>query len=976
MRTTQTIVPGSGFHQIAAQHIWTFLDVCTTQDETQVQQAVIVVPTAAQIGDLRTALALASSNTLNPRFIPRIVTLGHWLQDLVPEPNAPAVRSQTARLLSVQQTLKENDWLRKTLGAHSDGALWSLAQSLITVCDELAEEWLVAQPQQSLQYDKVLQKALESAFNRLHQHVLGDEATLVLTFWRHLTSVHDPIPARWQQLQRLAAQTEHPVIWCAPTAPTTLEAHFLQRLAQQAPVLELGYDWALQHNALQTPHADLLRCWPELQATSATQGDANDVTTVAATVAAHIHLLPAKRFEDEATQAAQAVLQALEAGEGNIALIAQDRVVARRVRALLARCDIPVRDETGWKLSTTRAAAALMAWFDVVASGMQQGPEGMALLDFLKSPFTLPDLPERSRSIAQLESLMRREGVTGGWQRLRSMVAQVAQQPDTTIDEDELPFTDYGAFEALSSTPPAIAPTAPVLPQLSALENLLETLYTQAKAWAIPTASMAQWSQLLERTLDVLGLDKAFAQDEAGRQLLQALAGITQLVPEGAPDLFGDAQLGRTRLTAQEWRALVSVTIESATYREPMPSGAIRVTLLPLNGARMRRFDRVIVVGCDDQQLPSKTQDALFFSNQLRRELQLPDREKRYAQQARDLAEVLLNNPQVVATWQTQSATGEPKRLTPWFARLQASVWPINVIAPSAQRFDTTAAQCFQPQPAAPDLVLHKLSASAYNTLRRCPYQFYVQRMLGLQALDDMHEEVEKRHFGQWLHQILFTYHQTIPANADRITQDALLMQISAEVFNHEMAKDGHAVRYWPRWQSAMPKYLDWQQSVTEQGWKWEAGELKRQQALPLADGKVLQLVGQLDRIDSHIDGLNMVRDYKTQTADALKKKRAEPGEDCQLPFYALLMPGIDEGTWIPLEGKKIVAVGLDEGQKLDALAEQLKVQICHDFNRLYQGEALPALGDEAACRYCEMRGLCRKGTWAERNVIGQGDAT
>ncbi len=64
--------------------------------------------------------------------------------------------------------------------------------------------------------------------------------------------------------------------------------------------------------------------------------------------------------EDEARRAAACVLAHLAQGRMPVALAAQDRVLTRRVLALLAHKGLAVRDETGWKLSTTRAAAGIM----------------------------------------------------------------------------------------------------------------------------------------------------------------------------------------------------------------------------------------------------------------------------------------------------------------------------------------------------------------------------------------------------------------------------------------------------------------------------------------------------------------------------------------------------------------------------------------------------------------------------------------
>ena len=63
---------------------------------------------------------------------------------------------------------------------------------------------------------------------------------------------------------------------------------------------------------------------------------------------------------DEAERAAACVLRHVEAGRVPVALAAIDRVLTRRIRAMLDVRGVAIRDETGWKLSTTRAAAHVM----------------------------------------------------------------------------------------------------------------------------------------------------------------------------------------------------------------------------------------------------------------------------------------------------------------------------------------------------------------------------------------------------------------------------------------------------------------------------------------------------------------------------------------------------------------------------------------------------------------------------------------
>ena len=112
--------------------------------------------------------------------------------------------------------------------------------------------------------------------------------------------------------------------------------------------------------------------------------------------------------EDEAQRSAACVLAHLQAGRSPVALVAQDRLLTRRVRAMLADAGVAVRDETGWTLSTTRAAATVMTLLRACVWNASCD----AVLEWVKSAPTLaPD------SVARFERDLRRAGVSE-WQRV------------------------------------------------------------------------------------------------------------------------------------------------------------------------------------------------------------------------------------------------------------------------------------------------------------------------------------------------------------------------------------------------------------------------------------------------------------------------------------------------------------------------------------------------------------------------------
>ncbi|MFW6166000.1 MAG: recombinase RecB, partial [Ralstonia sp.] len=480
---TLAFAPGPAFLSHAADAAWRFLD---THAESP-GAGTVVVPTAAQIPGIRSALHASAQASGAPRLLPRILTLGHWLLDLPPEPGLPAARSALSRLLAVQQALKTQAWLREALGAQDDAALWGVAQVLVTVSDELSQRWLTLDAADSAAegrpeaLEAALAAALERTYAQLSERFLGTESRIVLTFWRLLSGASDPIPVRLRAMRRLLDELRGPIVWVSPTDPEAVDLDFLTRAAQRVPVLSVGYDWnaseAEQAAAPTTPATQgdfrdlLLHAWPECATPAqSTHDDAPD----AGLPAPVLRIAGAARFEDEAAFAAHTLVDWLNAGRRSLALVAQDRIVARRVRALLARVNVPVRDETGWKLSTTRAAAALMRWVDVV----QGDGDTAALLDLVKSPFCLRDADAGSAAptwVAELERRVRRHNVSGGWGRLRRLVAD---RPAELADGE---------------------------PQTSRLADRLGLLADEAALWRrAGNATLDAWVTLLSGTLDRL----------------------------------------------------------------------------------------------------------------------------------------------------------------------------------------------------------------------------------------------------------------------------------------------------------------------------------------------------------------------------------------------------------------------------------------------------------------------------------------
>ena len=116
--------------------------------------------------------------------------------------------------------------------------------------------------------------------------------------------------------------------------------------------------------------------------------------------------------QDEARRSAACAVRHIQAGRFPLALVSSDRAFTRQVQALLEAAGVTVRDETGWKLSTTRAGAFVMALLRAAVWNATTD----AVVAWLKlAPFA-------QSQVDALEALLRRYGVRD-WSQVSRMPA-------------------------------------------------------------------------------------------------------------------------------------------------------------------------------------------------------------------------------------------------------------------------------------------------------------------------------------------------------------------------------------------------------------------------------------------------------------------------------------------------------------------------------------------------------------------------
>ena len=804
------------------------------QRQVHPSRVVVLVPYAQLMAQARSAWRRGASAG-SAQFVPRFETTMNWTRSLRGfSPDGDDLRLDSARDALTATSLLSRAGLaahQQVLGQRLMEAAWSLAKVAAAVPPEARADW-------GLQLGAELAAGLEA-----------------------------PVFAFESATARLA------LAWAANSSYPT-DAVFEAR-----PALLVVLD-GFQAEPLTLA---LKQAWGESVISIALAPDEPEAALD--TLALHAAL----DAEDEAHRAAACVLTHLSKGRSPVALVAQDRQLTRRVHAMLAGRGVAVRDETGWKLSTTRAAAALMSLLRATVWNASTD----AVLDWLKNaPAFAAD------AVTALEISLRRRGER-----------------------------DWAA-----------------VPKTEALVQQVQPLRAGLQAGR----SLSQWLLDLRQALQSTGQWPALEQDAAGQAVLDALR-----LREGAEQEFADVT---TRFSLSEFTAWVSQTLEGSSF-SPDHAEPAQVVILPMSQLLGRPLAAVVLPGCDEVRLPVSPEPPGLWTPEQRKLLNLPSRAE-LAEATRAAWHYALQFPQVDILWRL-SEGGEHLMASGFVQALQLGQAPALAADPSALRA-LTPQPCAMPRPTGEAVPLTRLSSTAYEDLRRCPYRFFALRQLRLQASDELDAEVDKRDFGNWLHGVLKSFHEALQqAPTQDATTRLAMLNLAAEQSTQALGlSPSEFLPFAAAWPRVRAGYLHWLTEFEASGARFDEAEVWKE--TPLG---ALTLVGKIDRVDRAPDGSAWVMDYKTESRATTTQRLKDSLEDTQLAFYAALLT--DDTL-----AAAYVNVGEKDGTKsypqpdITDLRDHLVEAISTDMARIAVGEPLPALGEGLACEFCAARGLCRKDFW------------
>lgn len=917
------------------------------------------------------ARALASGHSA---LLPPVAsTLGTWAQQFCNIPQRPI--RDTARELLLFETLREFPRLTGQFGA------WPLIGSLV----ELFEELTLQRARLSDNFT-AFQNTIAAGYglDQGSSPLSGDEVRLVHALWigwrEHLAernivdSASLTVRALEESLENLPPHLHIFVVGFSVLTRAERDWIRVMRNRQQLTLIVHGRAGALGYH----PDAPLTQLFAALQIDPPTATASRGYTAFldaafagptpvmqkrAADLAARVPIdtvrdrlaiHQAADLDQEARAIDVQVRRWYLGGLKNIGIVTADRRLARRVRALLERAGINVRDAGGWALSTTSAATALMRWIECLSQDFYYQP----LLDLLKSPFVrLQGSDAAGSAVAALEQhVIFKRNIGAGLGNYRNALASRDRAEQQDVDDENLRRAAH---------------------LLERLDRAARPIYRLMDGRA--HAARAYLAALLT-SLEQLGMIEGFTADEAGEQLLAVL-----------DDLHAGAAEYAIDLSWTEFVQWLRRDLERRHFR-PALAGA-GVELMGISESCLYRFEAVIVAGCTRVHLPGVYRALPFFNDSVRRALGLPGIEQRHAEILHDFRRLLEAGARVLITMRRDDG-GEPVVASPWVERLRAFACmafdhdlsdPTLTVLSQARETRLASDDAPLPRPRTypivdlpPQLIPQRISASAVQRLFDCPYQFYAMHCLRLSEHDDISEELEKSDYGQRVHRILQAFHQGAPklpgpwnralTCKNRPDAERLLREITRAAFDPDLARDFSARGWLHRWEKIIPAYLDWE--LARAGtWRHAASELVLEREIRGGSHAVV-LTGRIDRMVRGASGCGII-DFKTGAIPHIDT--IARGEHVQLPLYALLVKEpVDQALFLSLLPGGIVDRHGLAGAELTDLVTAVRARLADLVDALYHGAGLAAWGDIETCGRCPMEGLCRKSFWLGTENTGK----
>jgi ATP-dependent helicase/nuclease subunit B len=526
----------------------------------------------------------------------------------------------------------------------------------------------------------------------------------------------------------------------------------------------------------------------------------------------------------EALAIALALREALETPHRTAALVTPDRDLARRVAAELHRWQVEIDDSAGQPLADSPPATLLRALLTAIDSGFAP----VDLLALLKHPLCTLGLA-RSALLDTTRRLDRK--------CLRGL------KPETGIAalSEKVARERADVVDLIQRLARATGPLGTAMSDGAPADTLIDLTVAAAEGCA---PGDALWS------------------GDAGEALADALA------------RQRTAWQGRRAVAPGEWPALLTTMLATETLRPSFGRHPRLAIWGPLE-ARLQRADLLVLGGLNEGTWPPAVETGPWINRPMRVQLALPQPERRIGLSAHDFASALA--AERVLLTRAEREGGAPTVPSRWLARLDALFgWDATTgLAPPeyiqrgrrtwvawAESLDDPEAYRPWPRPEPrPPIEARptQLSVSSVEQWRRDPYGLYARRILKLDVLDPLEQELGAAERGSQLHKVLDEFLKAHPEGA--LPDDALEIfeRMGEQHLALVLAAPAERAFWWPRFQRLARWFVVTENARRAAGTRLLASETRG--ALKLGP---LTITAIADRIDEIEPGGREIIDYKT----------------------------------------------------------------------------------------------------------------
>ena len=441
---------------------------------------------------------------------------------------------------------------------------------------------------------------------------------------------------------------------------------------------------------------------------------------------------------------------------------------------------------------------------------------------------------------------------------------------------------------------------------LNQLHSHLATLLKPLTGKKRPLAHWTQpWGKLL---LEVYGDRTMDKEDPEDRRTIRAC----QNIYESLADKQQVPEVWQTRVTAINALELALQASVDGTVAPPADPLAIEMVGwldLPLDDAPV-----VVVTGMNDEYIPASENGHLFLPNSLCEKLGILDNNRRYARDAYALNVINRVREHCLLVVGRRDSEGEPQKPSrllfvsdpPTVARRARAFFGYSGKADIhfwlADPADLPTSQQFVIPLPETGISQNNLTVTSFREYIKCPYRFYLSKVMRLDSVDDGWRELDPRAFGNLAHDVLEDFGHSDLRDSTDSTKIAGFLSAALDKWQNIRYRGSRLpavqiqveqLRY------RFERFAELQAERARQGWRIIAVEQYLEHRMTV-DNKPFTIRGTIDRVDvnDRLEGQVAIWDYKTsdtgKSPAAAHFSKDRGWLDLQLPLYRHLASHIE----------------------------------------------------------------------------------